>query len=78
MPVYTAQLFREVRGPLTVLQLPPDAGPVELLSEAGFLPTQFGVCHPHVQISRKRDHLLGASKTRHKYVTQMLPFSLIN
>lgn len=37
------KLFREVRDLSTVLQVPPNAGPVELLSEAVFFPTQFGV-----------------------------------
>lgn len=58
MSVYTVStFFREVRGLSTLLQVPPDAGPVELLSEAGSLPTQFGIRHPWIQISGKLDYL---------------------
>ena len=58
MSVYIVYaFFREVRGLSILLQVPPNAGAVELLSEMGSPPTQFGIQHPWVQISGKLDYL---------------------
>lgn len=44
MSVYTVyKFFREVRDLSALLQMSPNAGPVELLVEAGFFPILFAV-----------------------------------
>lgn len=58
MAVYTDYtFFTEVRGLWTLPQVTPDAGPAELLSEAGSPPMQFGIRHPWIQISGTLDYL---------------------